>query len=264
MKNSCEGCAFREDDDRGSQTGCRVGRLDRYRELGLVVAEGDHYVVRDRLCGFNVNRNAIPPDADLGELGVRVADALRVRARWVVACGRRVTDPEALARLALSGLDQGDFVRELRVVVRDRKTQRAVSARLTEAAPPVPWAVRWVVDQDRADDPFECVREGLADDPTDCQFVVVVCAATSERPGGDLLADLDARVNGALEQVAYEDYPWGAVFQTHTFVEIDHCGRPGRFAPAEDSPERAAWLALPFPARLEEALRASETGGETK
>lgn len=260
MKNSCESCAFRLNDDTGTQTGCRVGRLDKYRSLGLASVEDAHYVVDGRLCGLNVNRNAIPDDADLGELADRVTAAVRVRARWVVACGRRTTDPRALADLALYAIRQGDFVKEIRVVVRDRKSQRAVSALLADAVPPVPWAVRWVVDQEMADDPFACVRESFAGETSGCQFFVVVCAETG-KPPETLLADLDRRVNEELEQVPYEDYPWGAVVQTHTFFEVEHAGRPGRFAPPADTPEWAAWLAAPFPARLEAASH--ETPGRS-
>lgn len=236
--NSCQHCVFREDGEGGEQVGCKAGRLDRYLALGgAAKAPGGHYLVPGRLCAFNARREAVPAGQDLGALRARIRKDVAVRARWVVACGRRQLDPDGLTALALLAAAQaGGHAVEVHVVTRDRKTQRGVSRRLGEGAR-MPWATVGVSDHERADDPFECLKESMTAHPTDSQFAVLMWGGGGELPPPGLLADLDARVNDDLEQIYYADFPWGCVVSTHVFAALGH------------SADR------PFPDRLEAALR---------
>lgn len=233
MTNSCQRCVFRLNDEGGVQTGCGAGQLPLYEALGLPVRKDDHFVIPGRMCRYNVHENAVPVDADLGELTDRIAKAMKVRVRWLVAAGSRMPDPDAVAAAAVAGASQAG-VRETRAVVGDRKAQRKVSAALSQADVGRPWGVRWMTDATAADDPFMCLAEDLKADPTDCHFAFLVWSDAVPPP--DVLADLDDRVNRQMEQVLYEDYPYGALVNTRVFLVVGHSH--------ED----------PFPARLERAI----------
>lgn len=232
-----------------SQTGCRLGRLERFLELGTRVERAEEpdvhsFVVRDRLCLASRHADspwakATPPDrwAD------RVREDLRLRLHVVVpvmtgdTLDQILTTARSLEGMALparaahfvlnaDGLRPGELVAALRA-----------------CGPALAWNVRAVAERNpdgtRVDAGrcVDLVADGL--DPRDANYYAVFRPGFAVPPS--FAADLDEALNGRLERFvllrARADGQ-GLVVQTKTH-QLAGGNRPSTFEREGADPVRA-------------------------
>ncbi len=113
LTTSCQDCLFADGtcsrDNIFTQTGCDLGRVDKYRQLGcLVEAEnenGEFYIIQGRACNAFRHKNSEWAKAHCKEAVSKVVEEIRPKVGYVILVAKD-SSAEDLTRTALAALAQ--------------------------------------------------------------------------------------------------------------------------------------------------------------
>src|SRR5688572_21424296 len=174
VSTSCEGCIFAQLNDDGSQTSCKLGRLEKFAEQGVqldIDTETNKFIIKDRICVMKFTQEQWDRHPEIKDPEIDLRKLIAIKATTYILVNNQ--DLGAIRKTTESLINQTLKPQVVNIILCSNailvKQVAALLRSLEEQHPDLAWQITNIVDRD-ADGVLPampwCIDHAVANCPT--------------------------------------------------------------------------------------------------